>query len=107
MSDYIEKAIHHFRQQTGNPESYVSESAIKVIATLLQRIDELEVTFASAEGYISTLEDRVKELEAENSRYKEALTKLSKLGNEPHLGNSIGNTIAQEALSKEVKDNAN
>ena len=30
----------------------------------------------------------------------EALEKLSRLGNEPYLGNSIGNLIAQEALKK-------
>ncbi len=34
----------------------------------------------------------------------EALEKLSRLGNEPHLGNSNGNVIAQEAIAhlKEV-----
>ena len=30
----------------------------------------------------------------------EALEKLSRLGNEPYLGSSIGNLIAQEALKK-------
>jgi hypothetical protein len=28
-----------------------------------------------------------------------ALDKLARLGNEPHLGNSVGNVLAQEALS--------
>lgn len=31
-------------------------------------------------------------------RYREALEKLARLGNEPHLGNSNGNDIAQRAL---------
>ena len=30
----------------------------------------------------------------------EALEKLSRLGNEPYLGNSVGNVIAQDALQK-------
>ena len=30
----------------------------------------------------------------------DALEKLSRLGNEPYLGNSVGNLIAQEALKK-------
>lgn len=30
----------------------------------------------------------------------EALDKLARLGNEPHLGNSIGNDIAIDALRK-------
>lgn len=30
---------------------------------------------------------------------KEALEKLAKLGNEPHYGNSVGNIIAQKALT--------
>lgn len=33
-------------------------------------------------------------------RYRTALEKLSRLGNEPHLGNSGGNKIAQKALLK-------
>ena len=31
---------------------------------------------------------------------REALEKLSRLGNEPHYGNSTGNTIAREALKR-------
>jgi len=42
-----------------------------------------------------------KKLKVENERYKKALERLSRLGNEPHLGNSIGNQIAQQALKGE------
>ena len=38
----------------------------------------------------------------EMTRYREALEKLARLGNEPHYGNSIGNRVAQEALGIEV-----
>ncbi len=31
-------------------------------------------------------------------KYRSALEELSKLGNEPHLGNSDGNRIAQKAI---------
>ena len=40
-------------------------------------------------------------LEAENQRLREALEKLARLGNEPMLGNSVGNIIAQEALKED------
>ena len=42
--------------------------------------------------------DLVVELEATIERYETALNKLSRLGNEPQLGNSDGNRIAQDAL---------
>ena len=38
-------------------------------------------------------------LEADQEKAQAALEKLSRLGNEPHLGNSDGNVIAQKALS--------
>ena len=44
-----------------------------------------------------------KKLEEDNKRLRKALEKLSKLGNEPYLGNSIGNKIAQQAL-KPIKE---
>ena len=41
-----------------------------------------------------------------NAKLAEALEKLARLGNEPYLGNSDGNRIAQAALAaaKEVED---
>jgi hypothetical protein len=40
---------------------------------------------------------------AEVERLREALEKLSRLGNEPHLGNSDGNMIARDALAATEK----
>ena len=37
-------------------------------------------------------------LRQEHQRYREALEKLARLGNGDALGNSIGNTIARDAL---------
>lgn len=44
--------------------------------------------------------EEIGQLQAERNKYKIALEKLAKLGNEPHLGNSIGNKIAQQALNE-------
>ncbi len=40
----------------------------------------------------------IETLHTENERYETALERLARLGNEPELGNSIGNVIVQEAL---------
>lgn len=45
-------------------------------------------------------EQRIAELEAKLKVAREALDKLARLGNEPRLGNSVGNEIAKEALNK-------
>lgn len=48
--------------------------------------------------------DEIEELHTQKKIMLEALTKLSKLGNGENWGNSVGNIIAQKALS-EVQDN--
>jgi len=77
------------------------------------RIDELEQHKADSEDMLTAqinsmvnqldrAEDRVMELEWQNSKLVEALETLSKLGNGDKVGNSIGNQIATAAL-KEVR----
>ena len=48
------------------------------------------------------IEDQFQAGMIERDRYRAALEKLARLGNEPHYGNSDGNRIAQEALGVEV-----
>lgn len=69
---------------------------------------------------LAALPGRVAELEAQSEelariadehvntahRYRDALERLARLGNEPYYGNSIGNRIAQDALGIEVGLNA-
>ena len=45
------------------------------------------------------LRKKIDRLTAEHRVMVEALEKLSRLGNEPHLGNSDGNKIAQRAIA--------
>lgn len=47
---------------------------------------------------IGELLGKIEQLQAENERFRKTLEKLARLGNEPHLGNSDGNVIAQQAL---------
>ena len=44
-------------------------------------------------------EQQIAELAAQNQQLRICLDKLARLGNEPYLGNSLGNKIAAEALS--------
>jgi hypothetical protein len=53
---------------------------------------------ASAELHTCNPSAYAREMEAKLDRYREALEKLARLGNEPRLGNSEGNCIAQKAL---------
>ena len=69
---------------------------------------------------VGRLEARIAELDAQSEelariadehvntvhRYRDALERLARLGNEPCYGNSIGNRIAQDALGIEVGLNA-
>lgn len=79
---------------------------------LAARVKELENQLASADclgqdylvqaGELKTdnlkQNQRILELEMACGRMKDDLDKLARLGNEPHFGNSIANTMAQEAL---------
>ena len=53
-------------------------------------------------GEDETTVDAIRRVCAERDRYRAALEKLARLGNEPHYGNSVGNRIAQESLGIEV-----
>ena len=53
---------------------------------------------ARFQGYRSAAVDALDRLRVERDRYREALEKLARLGNGNELGNSIGNTIARDAL---------
>jgi len=44
--------------------------------------------------------DEIEKLLAQNKIMVEALTELSKLGNGENLGNSVGNVVAQQALTR-------
>ena len=47
----------------------------------------------------SLTEQQIMELAAQNQHLRICLDKLARLGNEPYLGNSLGNKIAAEALA--------
>lgn len=62
------------------------------------RIAELEASLNFLGRRYAGVESTSHGFQLERDRYREALDKLARLGNEPHLGNSIGNDIAREAL---------
>ena len=76
------------------------------IAVLAQRIAELEgdqtipyeSMLADLRGQLCDLQATIKALREEATKMVEALDKLARLGNEPCLGNSIGNDIAINVL---------
>ena len=68
-----------------------------------KRIDEVIASAYEAsqkyEQYCELAESKIKSLQAQLNVAVEALDKLQRLGNEPCIGNSIGNSIATEALN--------
>jgi regulator of replication initiation timing len=74
------------------------------IAALTAEITEYEKWGSEVRKESASLHEWDDRLTAENKRLREALEKLSRLGNEPMLGNSIGNKIAQAALKPEGKE---
>ena len=79
------------------------------IDLLKKRVEELEAErdadrrreYGYSQQTVDALTAERGKLEAENQRLREALEKLARLGNEPMLGNSVGNIIAQEALKED------
>lgn len=95
----LEKMVDNLRSVIESDEKLVEELTEKLKATEEERLfwrRELRLSDAG----LNMAEDRIKELAAENKRLREALEKLARLGNEPMLGNSVGNIIAQEALKE-------
>ena len=67
------------------------------------RIKELEIRNAELQAQVfkTVFDDRnLNELTAKLDKAREALDRLSRLGNEPLLGNSDGNKIARMALEE-------
>lgn len=92
------------------PEHLLGKPTNLVHRTMLDQVVE-ERNFLRAR--IAELEAQSEELariadEHVNTahRYRDALERLARLGNEPCYGNSIGNRIAQDALGIEVGLNA-
>ncbi len=60
---------------------------------------EIEGEPSQSEGAGDTAIRIIKQLQTKNEKYRIALKVLARIGNEPELGNSDGNVIAQSALA--------
>ena len=85
-------------------ESYERRWLVGEIEALRQRAEAMEVEFQrQREAYaqmVSGLEVRNDVLLAMMKEMAEALEKLAKLGNGDSYGNSVGNSLALDALAK-------
>jgi hypothetical protein len=68
---------------------------------LADLIDDRHATY----GDIDEAAAELRRLHEVNAELVEALDKLARLGNGDRYGNSIGNTIAQEAIAKATGEN--
>lgn len=112
-AEIMKKVIHDRRAKlfaeivakTGSKQSVI-DRAMQEIESLREQVEKLTKERDIKEHCIVQLEAedlRAKEqlaaLAEQNEKYREALQKLACLGNGEQYGNSIGNCIAQEALS--------
>ncbi len=87
-------------ESTPLPGEHKCSPTYKQLQSRLNKAETLQ------QFYLEGLEKRVDELTAaneENKQLREVLEKLARLGNEPHLGNSDGNRMAQQALKPQKK----
>lgn len=115
MVDSLEQEVHTLREQveklTKERDELVNAIDNEMVVThmgVFNAGDDPKVALNKICCYAQDLgkffaEDACKEqlaaLAEQNERYREALQKLACLGNGEQYGNSIGNCIAQEALS--------
>jgi len=92
-----------YLSRTMTPEQCIRNLCNRINSLTAENAKQKEVIdYAAAQDKQST--KGILELEAELKAKTAALEKLAKLGNEPYLGNSEGNVIAQQALKGESKD---
>ena len=68
----------------------------------MSEVEQFKAMVKRQDAALERSDDLLVSVAAERDRYRAALEKLARLGNEPHYGNSDGNRIAQEALGVEV-----
>ena len=68
----------------------------------MSEVEQFKAMVKLQDAALERSDDLLVSVAAERDRYRAALEKLARLGNEPHYGNSDGNRIAQEALGVEV-----
>ena len=94
-----------FNPQSMNARDWVKEFNRIEVSEGLQPTDPRRMLgwFAKAimAGYGEAIRRNEKSIQRE-ARLEEALEKLARLGNEPNYGNSVGNVIAQQALTQEM-----
>jgi uncharacterized protein YaaN involved in tellurite resistance len=65
-----------------------------------KRIDVMHKTISNYENRVPNLEKTIESLQVQLTTAVAALDKIQRLGNEPHVGNSIGNSMATEAIAE-------
>jgi len=85
-------------------ETKLFEAVDHLILRLSRELAEVKERVHYAEGVADLAIQHRTAAEAREAKLREALEKLSRLGNEPELGNSIGNMIARAALAPEGKE---
>ena len=91
MVDSLEQEVSTLREQVEK----LTEECVVLRASSRSKLE----TIANLEWQVEKLTKQLAALAEQNTKFRKVLLRLACLGNGDQYGNSIGNCIAQEALS--------
>ena len=91
MVDSLEREVSSLREQVEK----LTEECVVLRASSRSKLE----TIANLEWQVEKLTKQLAALAEQNTKFRKVLLRLACLGNGDQYGNSIGNCIAQEALS--------
>ncbi len=98
MVDSLEREIESLREQVEKlTESY--DQCGRTVQDYGRTITQTELRLHEVATHCANVEEKLAALAEQNEKMRKVLLRLACLGNGDQYGNSIGNCIAQEALS--------
>ena len=98
MVDSLEREVFSLREQVEKlTESY--DQCGRTVQDYGRTIDQTESRLREVATHCANVEQQLAALAEQNEKMRKVLLRLACLGNGDQYGNSIGNCIAQEALS--------
>ncbi len=96
LSEQRASDVQHYMERARN----LKDSGLELKSALAAKDEALKYKISLWQVKVNELKFTLAAKDKRIVRYEKALDKLARLGNEPMLGNSVGNVIARQALTK-------